>query len=112
MQSLVEKHSDLLDKIQISSDMFQCADCIVPATSKSVNISVIHNGIGDSTENNMCVNDNLLAFIWDRFRLALSCCIESLCDILGYHDETLRKNPLSLNKYLESLCSYSTKHLG
>ena len=92
--------------------MFQCADCIVPATSESVNISVIHNVIGDSTENNMCVNDNLLAFAWDRFRLALACSIESLCDILGYHDETLRKNHLSLEKYLKSLCSYSTNHLG
>ena len=92
--------------------MFQCTDYLIPAVADSINSSVLHNGVEAPTENNMYMNDNLLVDTWDRLKIALACSIESLYDILGYPDETLRKSPLSLDKYIESLCSYNRKQLG
>ena len=59
----------------------------------------------------MHVDDNLLVGTWNRLRIALACSVESLHDILGHLDETQRKILLSLDKCLESLCSYSRKQL-
>ena len=112
VQSLVTKHSNLLDKIQFPPDMFRCTDCFIPATADSINNRVIQNGIETPTKNNMYVDNNLLVDTWDRLKIALACSIEALYDILGHPNETLRKSPLSLDKYFEGLYSYSRKQLG
>ena len=57
------------------------------------------------------MGDNLLVDAWNILRIALARSMESLCDILGHPDETQRKILLSLDKHLESLCSYSRKQL-
>ena len=87
--------------------MFQCADYFIPATADSINNGVIQNRIEAPTENNMCVNDTLLVDTWDRLKIALVYSIEALYDILSHLDETLRKSPLFLDKYFESLWSYN-----
>ena len=89
--------------------MFQCTDCLVPTIVDSINSGVIHNWIKAPTKNSMHMDDNFLVDIWDRLKIALGYSIESLYDILGYQDESLRKSPLSSDKYFESLYSYNRK---
>ena len=60
MQSLVEKHSNLLDKIQFPIDMFQYADHLIPAIADSINSGIIHNQVEAPTKNNIYVDNNLL----------------------------------------------------
>lgn len=57
----------------------------------------------------MFVDDNLMANTWEYLRLALAASIEVLFILLGYSEEYLRKSTLSIDKYYESLCSYSRK---
>ena len=92
--------------------MFQYADHLIPAIADSINSGIIHNQVEAPTKNNIYVDNNLLVDTWNRLKIALACSIESLYDILGYPDETLRKSSLSLDKYFESLYSYNRKQLG
>ena len=60
MLSLVDKYSNLLDKIQFPPNMFQCVDHFIPTTADSINNRVIQNRIETPTKNNMHMDDNLL----------------------------------------------------
>ena len=82
------------------------------ATLDSINRGVIENGTRLPTQNVMFVDDNLVADIWDFFKPALATSAEALFILLGSPEETLRKSPLSMDKYYESLCSYARKQLG
>lgn len=57
----------------------------------------------------MFVDDNLMANTWEYLRLSLATSVEVLFILLGYSEEYLRKSTLSIDKYYESLCSYSRK---
>ena len=60
----------------------------------------------------MFIDDNLMANIWEYLKPALTASVEDLFILLGFPEERLRKNPLSLDKFYESLYSYSRKQLG
>ena len=53
-----------------------------------------------------------MADTWEYLRSALAASVDTLFILLGFPQETIRKNPLSMDKYYESLCSYSKKQLG
>ena len=57
----------------------------------------------------MFVDDNLMADTWEHLRPALAASVEALFMLLGFPEEHIRKSPLSMDKYFESLCSYSRK---
>jgi len=60
----------------------------------------------------MYVDDNLLVDIWGYLKPALAASIEALFVLLGFPDESLRKSSLSMEKYVDSLCSYSRAQLA
>ena len=60
----------------------------------------------------MFVDDNILADIWKLLRPTLAASVEDLFILLGFPEEELRKSPLLMDKYFESLCSCIRKQLG
>ena len=109
IREIEEKHKDLLNLIQFPENIFQSKDKFVQATPDSINTGVIENGIRLPTQNVMFVDDNLMADTWEYLRPTLAASVEALFILLEFPEETLRKSPLSMDKYYESLCSYSRK---
>ena len=60
----------------------------------------------------MFVNDCLFVETREYIYVALAASIEALYIIFGSPDEYLRQNPLSLDKYYQSICSYQRIQLG
>ena len=112
IKEIEEKHKDLLNLIQFPEDIFHPPEEYVQDTPDSINKGVIENGIRLPTQHAMFVDDNLMADIWEYLRPALAASTEALFILLSFPEETLRKSPLSIYKYYESLCSYSRKQLG
>ena len=81
------------------------------ATLDSNNIGVIENGVRLPIQNAMFANNNLIADTWEYLRPTLAASIEALFILLNFPEEPLKKSPLSIDKYYESLCSYSRKQL-
>ena len=109
IREIEKKHKDLLNLIQFPEDIFQSKNGFVQATPNSINTGVIGNGIRLPAQNVMFVDDNFMANTWKHLRLALTTSTEVLFILLGFPEESLRKSPSSINKYYESLCSYSRK---
>ena len=57
----------------------------------------------------MFIDDNFMAGTWENLRPALVASTEALFILLDYSNEILRKSYLLMEKYYESLCSYSRK---
>ena len=106
---LIAKYSYLIDKIPLPNDVFQYQRKIMSTILDSINTGFIHNRVEELTANNMYVDDNLMVNIQKCLCITLACSIEALFNILGYLDETIRKSPLSIDKYFDSMCSYSRK---
>ena len=64
-----------------------------------------------ATEYNMFVDDSLFAQTRENMGHAMAASIEALYIILGFPDLEKRQNPLSLDKYFESVCSYERVQL-
>ena len=60
----------------------------------------------------MFVDNSLFAQTRNNIKHAMAASIEALHVILGYPDLEVRQNPLSLDKYFESSCSYERIQLG
>jgi hypothetical protein len=60
----------------------------------------------------MFVDDSLFAQTRANIKHAMAASIETLHVILGYPDVDVRQNPLSLDKYFDSSCSYERTQLG
>ena len=60
----------------------------------------------------MFVDDSLFSNTGDLIKHAIAASIEALFLVLGFPDEPIRQNPLSLDKYLQSLASFSRIQLG
>ena len=65
-----------------------------------------------TTQNAMFVDDNLMADTWEHLTSTLAASVEALFILLGFPEETMKKSSLSMDKYYESLCSYSRKQIG
>ena len=104
ISDIVEKHKALLDLIQFPKDVF-CSSTFIAATPDVINNGVTTASGRRATLNAMYVDDNLMADTWHYHRPALAVSVEALFIILGQPEERLRKSPLSMDKYYESLCS-------
>ena len=60
----------------------------------------------------MFVNNNLFAKVKETTKHATAANIEVLYIVIGFPEIEKRQNPLSLDKYFESLCSYERIQLG
>ena len=60
----------------------------------------------------MFVDDSLFSQIREIIKHAVVASIEALYIILGFPDIERRQDPLSLDKYFESVCSYKRTQLG
>ena len=60
----------------------------------------------------MFVDDSLFAQTRDNIKHTMAASIEALLLILGYPNTDIRQNPLSLDKYFKSTCSYECIQLG
>ena len=60
----------------------------------------------------MFVDDSLFVQTRDNMKHAMAASIEALYIILGFPDIKTRQNPLSLDKYFESVCSHERIQLG
>ena len=63
---LLQKHKDLLDLVQIPTDLEKCPHLLVPTTNDHINTRLFVNGKRDPTENTMFADDNLLAEAWSH----------------------------------------------
>ena len=60
----------------------------------------------------MFVDDSLFTNTASVIKHAMVASIEALYIVLGFPEETIRQNPLSLDKYFQSICSYERVQLG
>ena len=60
----------------------------------------------------MFVDDSLFAQIRNLMPHSMASSIEALYIILGFPDVEIRQDPLSLDKYFESTCSFQRVQLG
>ena len=71
------------------------------------------HGISDakSTAYNMFVDDSLYVHTKPVIRHSMAASIEALYMVLGYLDITARQDALSLDNFLQSICSYQRYQL-
>ena len=60
----------------------------------------------------MFVDDSLFAQIREYIKHSMAASIEALYSVLGFPETAKRHDPLSLDKYFESVCSYIRTQLG
>ena len=107
-RDLLHKYEHIIDKVQFSEE----------PTEQQVFIQAIqdstHKGVKNlrKTSYNMFVDDNLFAQIRENIKHAMAASIEALYIILGRPETDKRQDPLSLDKYYESICSYDRTQLG
>ena len=107
-RDLYHKFKHIIDEVKFSEKP-SATTKFVQATKDS-----IHKGVIDleKTRYNMFVDDNLFAQVRDKIKHAMAASIEALHIILGFPDIEKRQNPLSLDKYYESICSFDRIQLG
>ena len=106
------KHADLLKLIKFSTPHNK-STIFTPAIPDSINKGVLDiNGKHTNTKHNMFVDDNVIAEIPSRIRQAQAASAESLFRIAGFPNESIRRSPLSMDKYYAATCSYTKKQLG
>ena len=107
-RDLLQKYAHIIDKVKFSPE--QDANTVFTnAVPCSINPGLIDT---NRTQYNMFVDDSLFAQTRDNIKHAMAASIEALHIILGYPDTEIRQNPLSLDKYYESTCSFERIQLG
>ena len=107
-RDLYLKYKDIIDRVQFSDDPSPNTT-FTQAKKDSIHVGVVD---ADRTKFNMFVDDNLFAQTKGLIKHAMAASIEALYMVLGYPDIEKRQNPLSLDKYFESVCSYTRIQLG
>ena len=110
-KDLLTKYKALIDKVEFSptpdTDVkFQTA------FADATNPGVEKDGEKCLTKQNPFVDDTLMADILPFIKLAMAGSIEALYVVLGPLQETIRINPLSLDKFFHSKCSFEREQLG
>ena len=110
---LLLKHKKLLDLISYSTPSSPTDTSYTNAVPDSLNKGVLDkNGDPINTPHNMFVDDNVIAEVRSRMRQAQAASAESLFRIAGFPNPTLRRSPLSMDKYYAATCSFLKKQLG
>jgi len=112
-QHLVSKHSKTLDLITYSP-LPPPHTIFVQATSDSTHKGVFlpNSSTPCNTPHHMFVDDNHIADIYPRIRIAQAASIEGLFQILGFPEKHLRRSVLSEDKYFEQACGPIKLQLG
>ena len=105
---LLEKYKDIIDRVSFSDEPDKDTN-FVQAVADNINKGVDNP---NKTKYNMFVDDSLFAQTRSKMKHAMAASVEALYMILGYPDVKMRQNPLSLDKYFESTCSYKRMQLG
>ena len=103
IREIEDKNEDLLNLIQFPKHIFKPKDSFVQATLDSINTGVKENRIRLPTQNAIFVDDNLMANTWEHLKPTLAASLEALFILLGFPEETMRKGPLSIDKYYKNL---------
>ena len=98
LPTITQKHSAIIELMQLPNDNDTCTHLLVQATNDRINKDIFVNDERGPTQNAMLVDDNLLAETWEQLKLVLSCNIESLCMLLRELDLQLRRSTLSVDK--------------
>ena len=113
-QTLVMKHANILQAVEIEVEPNQHQVKFVPTKADSINKGVFHPGTTTSvnTPHNPFVDDTLMADVIEHILTAMAASIESLFLLFGFPDETLRRSPLSMEKFAKFKCSWIKEQLG
>jgi len=108
---LIKKHHNILSRITYAPNVVTSHP--VRATPCSQHSGVLNSdGSIQNTPHNTFVDDNHMADIFSRIKLAQAASIEGLYQILGFPDKPLRRSPLSEDKYFRETCSPIKLQLG
>ena len=109
----LSKRRDLLSKYQTLISQVTFSPLPEPSLSFTPAVKDSQNhGISDanSTAYNMFVDDSLYVHIEPVIRHSMAASIEALYMVLGYPDITARQDALSLDMFLQSICSYPVSY--
>ena len=109
---IIHKHKELIDFIDLPLDTDKHHNLLMQATADQLNTRVFIDGLRVSTQNSMFVDDNLLAKVQEEITPAIATSAKSLFILLREENSLLRKNPLSMDKHYDSVCSYLCVQLG
>ena len=107
-RDLLKRYEHIIDKVKISDPPTK-GTIFTRATPCKYNRGLTNV---NNTQFNMFVDNSLFAQTRNNIKHAMAASIEALHVILGYPDLEVRQNPLSLDKYFESSCSYERVQLG
>ena len=103
-EHLIKKHWDILLHVQFDSENSR-KQPRVPAHKCEKFQGVQPNGHRENTPHHIFVDDNHMADIRQFIYQAMAASIEALYRIFGYPDESIRRTPLSMDKYYHATCS-------
>jgi len=110
--SLIAKHSEILKHIKYTPQPPPLTT-FVQATSDSEHTGVFDQaGSPVNTPHNTFVDDNHMADVFPRIKLAQAASIEGLFQLLGFPEPQFRRSVLSEDKYYEQACSSKKLQLG
>ena len=110
-KALVKKHWDII-KLMKFSRKSPTSTTYVQAVADEINIGVLDEQGNSRTVYSMFVDDSLYAEVHKHMLVAIAASIEALFLLLGFPQDHLRQNNLSLDKFYESTCSYKRVQLG
>ena len=107
-RDLLAKYQPLISKVEFSP---------APESSYTFTQAVrdsLNPGVSDSTSTtyNMFVDDSLYVHIASVIKHSMAASIEALYIVLGYPNDNIRIDALSLDKFFQSICSYERIQLG
>ena len=107
-RDLYAKYRHIIDRVEFSSPPTG-ATIFVKATPNTLN-----TGVQDfiRTTYNMFDDESLFDNVASIIQHAMAASIEALYLVLGFPDERVRQNPLSLDKYFQSIASFRRVQLG
>ena len=111
-KTLVKKHWNIIKHLKICERPDTKIEFIQAKLDNTHKGILNDKGVSDSTEFNMLVDDSMFVETRDYIYVALVASIEALYIIFGSPEENFRQNPLSLDKYYQSICSYQRIQLG
>ena len=104
----LEKYNHIIDKVKLSEELDTETNFVQAIAD------IIHKGLLDPNKIkfNIFVDDSLFNQIRSKIQYAMAASVEALYIILGFPEEGKRQEPLRLDKYFESICSYKRTQLG
>ena len=107
-RNLQTKHDEIITQVEFNKPPSKGVS-FTPTALDPCNYGMLDNL---RTSYKMFVDNSLFVTTALIIKHAMAANIEALCIVLGFPDLTARQNPLSLDKYSQSVCSYERIQLG